>query len=62
MFIMTQGGPGDSTLSVVLYLYNVAFSYGKFRFGYASAIAWALAAFIFLVTLVAFRLTRERER
>ncbi len=62
MFIMTQGGPGDSTLSVVLYLYNVAFSYGKFRFGYASALAWALAAFIFLVTLVAFRLTRERER
>lgn len=62
MFIMTQGGPGDSTLSVVLYLYNVAFSYGKFRFGYASAIAWALAAFIFVVTLVAFRLTRERER
>jgi len=62
MFIMTQGGPGDSTLSVVLYLYNVAFSYGKFRFGYASAIAWALAIFIFVVTLVAFRLTRERER
>jgi multiple sugar transport system permease protein len=61
MFIMTQGGPGDSTLSVVLYLYNVAFSYGRFRFGYASAIAWSLAAFIFLVTLVAFRLTRERR-
>jgi ABC-type sugar transport system permease subunit len=62
MFIMTQGGPGDSTLSMVLYLYNVAFRYGKFRFGYASALAWALAAFIFLVTLVAFRLTRERAR
>jgi len=61
MFIMTQGGPGDSTLSMVLYLYNVAFRYGKFRFGYASALAWMLAAFILLVTLVAFRLTRERE-
>jgi ABC-type sugar transport system permease subunit len=62
MFIMTQGGPGDSTLSMVLYLYNVAFSYGKFRFGYASALAWALAAFIFLVTVAALKLTRERER
>jgi len=61
MFIMTQGGPGDSTLSVVLYLYNVAFSYGRFRFGYASALAWGLAAFIFLVTFIAFRLTRERR-
>jgi len=61
MFIMTQGGPGDSTLTMVLYLYNVAFRYGRFRFGYASALAWALAAFIFLVTLVAFRLSKERE-
>ena len=61
MFIMTGGGPGDSTLSVVLYLYNIAFRYGKFRFGYASALAWALAAFIFLVTLIAYRVTKERE-
>lgn len=61
MYIMTGGGPGDSTLSMVLYLYNVAFRYGRFRFGYASALAWALAAFIFLVSLVAFRLSRERE-
>ena len=62
MFIMTQGGPGDSTLSMVLYLYNVAFQYGRFRFGYASALAWGLAFFIFVVTLIAFRLTRERQR
>jgi multiple sugar transport system permease protein len=61
MFIMTGGGPADSTLSMVLYLYNIAFRYGKFRFGYASALAWALAVFIFIVTLVAFRLSRERE-
>jgi len=46
---------------MVLYLYNIAFRYGKFRFGYASALAWALAVFILLVTLVAFRIGRERE-
>ena len=61
MFIMTNGGPGDSTLSMVLYLYYIAFRYGKFRFGYASALAWALAVFIFLVSLVAFHLSKERE-
>jgi len=60
MFIMTGGGPADSTLSMVLYLYNIAFRYGRFRFGYASALAWALAAFIFAVSLVSFRLSRER--
>ena len=60
MFIMTQGGPADSTLSMVLYLYNIAFRYGKFRFGYASALAWALALFIVLVSVVSFRLSKER--
>lgn len=61
MFIMTGGGPADSTLSMVLYLYNIAFRYGRFRFGYASALAWALAAFIFVVSLISFRLSRERS-
>jgi ABC-type sugar transport system permease subunit len=61
MFIMTGGGPADSTLSMVLYLYNIAFRYGKFRFGYASALAWALAVFIFVVALISFRLSKERE-
>jgi len=61
MFIMTQGGPADSTLSMVLYLYNIAFRYGKFRFGYASALAWFLAVFIFLVAVASFRLSRERD-
>jgi ABC-type sugar transport system permease subunit len=61
MFIMTQGGPADSTLSMVLYLYNIAFRYGKFRFGYASALAWALALFIFVVAVISFRLSKERE-
>jgi len=60
MFIMTQGGPADSTLSMVLYLYNIAFRYGKFRFGYACALAWALAVFIFVVALISFRLSKER--
>jgi len=60
MFIMTQGGPADSTLSMVLYLYNIAFRYGKFRFGYASALAWGLAVFIFVVSVISFRLSKER--
>ncbi len=62
MFIMTEGGPADSTLSMVLYLYNIAFRYGQFRFGYASALAWFLAVFIFVVALISFRLSREKER
>ena len=46
-YIMTSGGPANSTLFYVLYLYRNAFQYGKM--GYASAMAWVL----FLISLVA---------
>ncbi|MHB0877467.1 MAG: carbohydrate ABC transporter permease [Anaerolineae bacterium] len=45
-FVMTNGGPANSTLFIVLYLYRNAFTY--FQMGYASAMAWML----FLVVLV----------
>jgi multiple sugar transport system permease protein len=49
-FVMTGGGPAESTLSVVLYLYKNAFQF--LRMGYAATIGFALALMIFLVTLV----------
>ncbi|MBI3958746.1 MAG: sugar ABC transporter permease [Chloroflexi bacterium] len=52
-FIMTSGGPNNATLFLVLYLYRNAFQY--FRMGYASAIAWVLFLYIFLLTLLVFR-------
>ncbi len=57
-FIMTGGGPEDSTLSYVMRLYNLAFRYGKFQLGYASALAYALALFIFGISLLVRRLNR----
>lgn len=47
-FVMTGGGPLDSTLSVVLLLYREAFQY--LRMGYAATIGVVLALLIFLVT------------
>jgi multiple sugar transport system permease protein len=52
-YIMTQGGPNDSTLFYALYLYNNAFSY--FHMGYASAMAWILFAIVMCVTLLVFK-------
>jgi len=57
-FIMTRGGPMDSTQTFVMRLYNIAFVYGKFELGYASALAFALAAFILVMTLGARKLDR----
>ena len=49
-FIMTGGGPLNSTLFYMLHLYNNAFSY--FKMGYASALAWVLFIIILALTLL----------
>lgn len=52
-FIMTNGGPNNATLFVLLYLYRNAFQF--FRMGYASALAWVLFFYILVLTLIVFR-------
>jgi multiple sugar transport system permease protein len=47
IWAMTQGGPGYSTTTLVIYVYRLAFE--NFEFGYASAIGvvWLLLLFLF---------------
>ncbi len=52
-YIMTKGGPEQSTLTYMLYLYRNAFKY--FKMGYASALAWVLFLLVLLLTLAVFR-------
>lgn len=56
-FIMTNGGPQNATLFLVLYLYRNGFQY--FKMGYASAIAWMLFVLIAAFTVLQFRLARR---
>jgi multiple sugar transport system permease protein len=56
-FVVSEGGPGNSSLFFVLYLYRTAFRY--FRVGYASALAWLLFAVLLVLTMVAFRTSRH---
>ncbi|MGQ9555790.1 MAG: carbohydrate ABC transporter permease [Anaerolineae bacterium] len=53
-YVMTNGGPVNSTLFYVLYLYQTAFRF--FEMGYASAMAWVLFFIILTLTLAQFRL------
>lgn len=46
---MTQGGPARATTTLSYYVYTEGFETG--HLGYASAIAWALFALVFAVTL-----------
>lgn len=56
-FIMTGGGPNDSTMFYVFYLFNNAFRFWKM--GYASALAWVLFAIIMFFTWLNFRISRH---
>lgn len=55
--ILTNGGPGDATRTIVLYLYEQGFRF--FDMGYASAIAISLFAIILVFTALQFRLSRR---
>ncbi len=53
-FLMTAGGPANSTLFTVLYLYRLAFE--QFNMGYASSLAWLLFFIILGFTIIQLRL------
>ena len=54
VFVLTRGGPLESTLTLVYHLYERAFYH--FEMGYASAIAYLLLAFVGIVLLIQRRL------
>jgi multiple sugar transport system permease protein len=56
-FIATEGGPRDTTLMYVLFLYREAFK--NFRMGYASALAWVLFLVIMAFTIAQFALAKR---
>lgn len=57
VYIMTQGGPVNSTNMLVLYIYQNAFQF--FEAGYASAISVVLFAVMILLTLVQLRSSKK---
>ncbi|MEV0157428.1 sugar ABC transporter permease [Micromonospora sp. NPDC050686] len=57
-FVMTQGGPLSSTLSVSFHIYN---QFGFGNYGYAAAASYVLFLAIVALSAVQFRLLRERS-
>lgn len=56
-YILFNGaGPGNSALTIVMYLFNTGFDVGDI--GYASAIGWVLAIMIAVVALFQLKVTR----
>jgi multiple sugar transport system permease protein len=57
IFMMTGGGPGTATYTMVYYLYNEAFS--KYRFGYASALSAILFVVIMFFSLIQMKINKQ---
>ncbi|MGP4098545.1 carbohydrate ABC transporter permease [Nonomuraea sp. KM90] len=59
IYLMTGGGPQDSTRPIIEYAYDVGFT--GYRIGYASAVSYILFVLIVIVSLAQLRLFRKRE-
>jgi multiple sugar transport system permease protein len=58
--VMTEGGPGTSTYTLVYYIYTAAFKY--YRMGYASAIAVVLFVMLLIVTIIQWVHNNKKEK
>jgi multiple sugar transport system permease protein len=57
--VTTQGGPVNASRVLQYYIYDMAF--GRFQFGYASAMAVALLIVLMAVTFIQYRMTRAGQ-
>ena len=53
---LTQGGPGNATITMSQYIYNLCFKYTP-DFGYASAVSYAILLMIVVLTAIQFKVT-----
>lgn len=56
IFVMTQGGPANSTSLGIFYIYQQAFQYG--HYGYAAAMASFLVVILLIATIIMFAVTK----
>lgn len=57
IYLITEGGPVDSTQTMVYYIYQTSFKY--FKMGYASALSFIVLALVLVFTIVQFRMLRS---
>ena len=58
-YLLTSGGPGNATITIVYYIYNKAFK--DLKMGYASAMSLCLFLIIFVFSMINMRINREED-
>jgi len=61
MMLLTAGGPAESTMTLGLYLYRVAFTWGDMRMGYAAAMNLVVGIVSMLMSAVVFKILRTER-
>lgn len=57
---ITSGGPGNATLSISQYIYNLSFEYTP-DFGYAATVSYVIVIFIIILSIIQFRVAGDKE-
>jgi multiple sugar transport system permease protein len=57
VYVMTMGGPMGASNVLGLYMFREGFSVG--HVGYASAVGWIIFLFVFVATIIQFRITNK---
>lgn len=55
---ITNGGPGNATLSISMYIYNLSFEYTP-DFGYAATVSYVIVILVVLLSLIQFKLAGD---
>ncbi|WYJ89478.1 multiple sugar transport system permease [Enterococcus sp. 9E7_DIV0242] len=58
-YMLTQGGPGNATITIVYYIYNEGF--GSLKMGYASAMSMVLFVVIFVFAMINTKVTNNEN-
>ncbi|WP_347552766.1 sugar ABC transporter permease [Pseudalkalibacillus hwajinpoensis] len=57
---ITNGGPGNATLSISMYIYNLSFKYSP-DFGYAATVSYVIVILVILLSLIQFKMAGDEK-
>ncbi|OIK14649.1 lactose ABC transporter permease [Bacillus sp. MUM 13] len=57
---ITKGGPGNATMSISQYIYNLSFKYTP-DFGYAATVSYAIVIMIVIFSIIQFRVAGDKN-
>jgi lactose/L-arabinose transport system permease protein len=58
---ITQGAPGDSTLTLSLYIYNLTFRFMP-SYGYSATVSYVIVVMVAILSFIQFMIARDRRR